>query len=388
LSALGGGLLGADATIAEREVEKVWGGDRSTVASLSVRSGLDALLTALRWPAGDEVLVSAVTIPDMLRVIEAHGLTPVPLDVKRDSLAPDVVETAARITPRTRAMLIAPLFGSRIPLGSFAELARRRDVSLWEDAAQGYSADGDVGSEFADVSFFSFGTIKAQTALGGACLRFRDSRLAEECRRVQAAWPWQTDGEFRRKVRRALLLQAASSRLPFTIAHAGANAFGFDLDDRLASAVRGFQGDDLLVQIRRRPSRALLALLHYRLTKPDRRWLLRKTELASELRRRLPRECVLGAAADFPTHWVAPILSRDSLGLQSRLRRAGYDATIRASQLRVVPPAGMHPEWQTPEANDWHSRLIYLPLHPSLRSEHLHEMVNLIAEFESAAAGS
>ena len=53
---------------------------------LSVRSGWDLLLHVLAWPAGSEVIVSAITHPDMIRILRAHGLVPVPVDVDLDTL--------------------------------------------------------------------------------------------------------------------------------------------------------------------------------------------------------------------------------------------------------------------------------------------------------------
>jgi DegT/DnrJ/EryC1/StrS aminotransferase family len=54
---------------------------------LSVRSGWDLWLRAQGLRAGDEVLVSAVTHPDMIRIIHAHGLRAVPVDIDPGTLA-------------------------------------------------------------------------------------------------------------------------------------------------------------------------------------------------------------------------------------------------------------------------------------------------------------
>ena len=46
------------------------------------------MLEALALPAGSEVLVSAVTHPDMIRILEAHELVAVPVDLDTATLAP------------------------------------------------------------------------------------------------------------------------------------------------------------------------------------------------------------------------------------------------------------------------------------------------------------
>ena len=76
----------APETIRKR-IESEWCPGDASLACLSVRSGFDALLHALDFPPGSEMLVSAVTIPDMVRIIEARGFVPVPVDIEMRQLA-------------------------------------------------------------------------------------------------------------------------------------------------------------------------------------------------------------------------------------------------------------------------------------------------------------
>ncbi|CAN5838156.1 hypothetical protein BH18ACT11_BH18ACT11_03570 [soil metagenome] len=80
----------------------------------SVRSGWDLWLGAKDLRAGDEVLVSAVTHPDMVRIVRAHGLRAVPVDIDPETLAPRPCMLEAALTSRTRVVLVAHLFGGRI----------------------------------------------------------------------------------------------------------------------------------------------------------------------------------------------------------------------------------------------------------------------------------
>src|SRR4051794_3924978 len=82
-----------------------WVPPQGVVLALSVRSGFDLLLTALDLPAGSEVIMSAVTIPDMARIVQHHRLTPVPVDVHGRTLQPVTEDLERSITPRTRAIL-------------------------------------------------------------------------------------------------------------------------------------------------------------------------------------------------------------------------------------------------------------------------------------------
>jgi len=153
----------------QQSAEQTWPGSDDVIACLSARSGLDLMLGQLGLPAGSEVLVSAVTIEDMVTILRHHGLVAVPMDVKPTDMSPSFKDINRAITSRTKAMLIAHLFGTRLPLQPFAEKAQEHGLLLWEDCAQAF--DGRyAGHPEADAVMFSFGPIKTATALGGGAV--------------------------------------------------------------------------------------------------------------------------------------------------------------------------------------------------------------------------
>src|SRR5215210_8291692 len=162
-------------------------GDEGLVC-LSVRSGWDLWLGAQGLRAGDEVLVSAVTHPDMVRIIRGHGLRAVPVDIDPETLAPRPWMLEVALTPRTRVVLVAHLFGGRMDLGPVARFARERGLLLVEDCAQAFQGPERVGDSAADVSMYSFGTLKTSTALGAAVLRVRDREVLGRMRGKQASY--------------------------------------------------------------------------------------------------------------------------------------------------------------------------------------------------------
>jgi dTDP-4-amino-4,6-dideoxygalactose transaminase len=100
----------------EQRLERTWPEGAIALACLSVRSGFDALLQTLDFEPGTEILVSAITIRDMTRIIEAHGLVPVPIDLDMEKLVVQPESLAQALTVRTKAILVAHLFGSRMPM--------------------------------------------------------------------------------------------------------------------------------------------------------------------------------------------------------------------------------------------------------------------------------
>src|SRR5262249_23351690 len=261
----------------ERAVLRAVGGDEALVC-LSVRSAFDLLLQALALEPGEEVLVSAVTHPDMVRIIEAHGLRAVPVDLDLHTLAPRIAVAERALTDESRVMLVAHLFGGRCDLEPLAAFAKRHDLLLVEDCAQSYAGPGDLGSGPADVSLFSFGSIKTATALGGCVARVADAPLRWRMEELQSRYPLQARTAYTRRVLRFTgLFVIGRPRAYAAFARALARG-GVDLDSIINGSVCGFTDDDLLPAIRRRPSAPLLALLARRLRRFDAGRLQRRAD--------------------------------------------------------------------------------------------------------------
>lgn len=121
--------------------------------------------------------MSAVTIPDMVKIVEAHQLVPVPLDLDTDSMIPRVDLLDKAISSKTKMIVLAHI-SDRYKLDPFVEFAKKHSLMLVEDCAQVFCGWEDyTGDPRADVSMFSFGTIKTATANGGAVFRIRDQQL-------------------------------------------------------------------------------------------------------------------------------------------------------------------------------------------------------------------
>lgn len=367
--------------VVARSLAETVGDGEAAVACLSVRSGLDLVLQALSLPHGSEVLISAITIPDMVRVLEHHGLTPVPVDLDMDRLEVPLDALEEGFTSRTRVVLAAHLFGSRMDLDGITTLAHRHGCLVFEDCAQAY--DGIYpGHPRSDVVMFSFGPIKTSTALGGAILYIRDPTLRNHVRAIQAAYPVQPIRAYRRRLLRFLGLKALARPAPFAAAVALCRMAGRDHDRLISQLVRGFPGDALITKLRYRPCSPLLTMLARRRRQSVRTVVARRAALAQAVMAALPERRFPGRQARRHTHWALPLVSADPEGLARRLWAAGFDATRSASSLIVVePPPGRRPAARAASAL---SHLLYLPLHPSLDRIALARMVRTINAFERA----
>lgn len=181
------------------------GAEDDGIATLSVRAGWDLLLATCGWPAGSEVLVSAITHPGMAVLVAEAGLVAVLVELDLDTLLPCPVALAAAVTRRTRAVLVAQLFGGSSDLAELAASCRERGLLLVEDAAQAWTGPATLRS-VADVTLVSFGLIKTATAAGGALVRVADPALLQRLHHGCSTWPVQKRAAYGRRLVRALAL--------------------------------------------------------------------------------------------------------------------------------------------------------------------------------------
>jgi dTDP-4-amino-4,6-dideoxygalactose transaminase len=364
-------------------IESLWDTERANLACLSVRSGLCALLETLQLPVGSEVIVSSLTIRDIVRILEEYGLVAVPVDLDVERLEVRHEAFEACITAKTKAVLIAHVFGSRMPLEGIIATARARRLWVLEDCAQTFACDDFRGNSLSDVVLFSFGPIKTATALGGAIIGFRDRALRDRVAAVQKAWPCQSRREYAWRVGKMMALQALAYRLPFTLFVVACNMLGRKHDELITSSLRGFGRGNLLEKAKRRPNSALLALLNRRLHALDSVRISRRIQLAKTLQELMPSVIFPGKRAANHTHWVIPILTDHPEELLTKLWNAGFDATRGGSSLYAVPFQAGDGSHVRSQASDMIERVVYLPMHPSLSGNEMRRLAELICKFHA-----
>jgi perosamine synthetase len=349
----------------------VWPDAPSHVVALSVRTTWDALLAVHKWPAGSEVIFSEANIPDMVELIRAHGLVPVAVPVDPATLAVVAADVAGRITARTRAILISPLFGSRMPLAAIGALARAHELLLVEDNAQAYAGSGWHGSPEADVAIFSFGLIKTRTALGGAVAFLRDPKLTENLRQHLQTYRRVTVSQYYQKWARAVLLHALSQRPWFGLFRLVLEICGLDPDDWLSRATRGFQGTELLKALRRQPHRATVALLRRRLVSDTPSRLGSRIERGRQSIAGLPS--ALGRLALDSAFWALPVRVPDRDDFAIKAREAGFDLSHRASSLCC------HGDEESPFSRAL-EEVLYLPISTPMPETEWQRLLDLLRE--------
>ena len=133
-----------------------------TAGAVGVSSGSDALIISLMAEGigrGDEVITSPFTFFATVGAIVRVGATPVFADIDPVTFNIDPEKVAAKITPRTKAIIPVHLFGQAADMDPIMELARKHHLVVVEDACQAIGAEykgrrvGSIGT-YGAFSFF------------------------------------------------------------------------------------------------------------------------------------------------------------------------------------------------------------------------------------------
>src|SRR5580658_4060613 len=123
------------------EAFAAWVGAKHAVSFSSGTAALHAAAFTAGLRPGDEAITSPLTFAATANCVLYQGATPVFADVLDDTLNLDPELVAARITPRTKAILPVDYAGHPADLDSFLQLADRHGLILIEDACHALGAE-------------------------------------------------------------------------------------------------------------------------------------------------------------------------------------------------------------------------------------------------------
>ena len=146
----------------------------------SCTHALELALMALGIGPGDEVVCPSFTFVSTANAILRVGARPVFADIEEETLGLAVASVAARLSPRTRALLPVHYGGIAPDMDGLLALARGRGLRVVEDAAQGLAASyrGAPLGTLGDAGCFSFHETKNVTCGEGGALAVSDSAIA------------------------------------------------------------------------------------------------------------------------------------------------------------------------------------------------------------------
>lgn len=174
-----------------KELEEALAAFVGSAHCITVSSGTEALLIALMAldiGPGDEVITSPFTFAATAETIVLAGAKPVFVDVEPDTCNIDVSQIAARITPRTRAIMPVSLYGQVADMAPINALAAQHGLAVIEDAAQSFGAlyQGRRSCGLSTFGATSFFPSKPLGCYGdGGALFTDDAALAQAAREIR-----------------------------------------------------------------------------------------------------------------------------------------------------------------------------------------------------------
>lgn len=158
---------------------------------ISVSSGTEALLIALMALGvghGDEVITTPFTFVATAEVIVLLGAKPVFVDVDPRTANIDPTRIAAKITPRTKAIIPVSLYGQVAEMDAINAIADAHGIPVIEDGCQSFGSDY-YGRKSCGLSTFGATSFFPSKPLGcygdGGALFTNDDALAQAAREIR-----------------------------------------------------------------------------------------------------------------------------------------------------------------------------------------------------------
>ncbi|MFC2529979.1 DegT/DnrJ/EryC1/StrS family aminotransferase [Segatella oris] len=176
--------LGPNVNGFEKDLESFMGQQKRIVALSSGTAAVHLALIACGVKAGDEIIVQTFTFCASSHPITYLGAKPVFVDSESDTwnMSPELLEEAikdriAKTGRKPKAIVPVYLYGMPAKIDEILSVAERYDISVVEDAAEGFGSRYDrqmVGS-FGRYGVLSFNGNKMITTSGGGALICPDS---------------------------------------------------------------------------------------------------------------------------------------------------------------------------------------------------------------------
>lgn len=162
-------------------------GAKHAIGCANGTDALEILLKAAGIGHGDEVLVPAVSWIATSEAVSNVGGTPVFVDIEPETYTLDPAAAAAKVTPRTKAIIPVHLYGQMADMDAITSLAAKHGLFVLEDCAQAHGAKykGRMAGRIGHAGSFSFFPGKNLGAYGDAGgMITDDDSLAERARMI------------------------------------------------------------------------------------------------------------------------------------------------------------------------------------------------------------
>lgn len=133
-------INGADVQLFAKELENYLG-VKHVIPCANGTDALQIAMMGLGLKPGDEVITADFTFAATVEVIALLQLTPVLVDVEKDTFNIDIEAIKKAITPKTKAIVPIHLYGRPANMEAIMQIANEYNLFVIEDNAQGIGSD-------------------------------------------------------------------------------------------------------------------------------------------------------------------------------------------------------------------------------------------------------
>ena len=323
------------------------------LAMNSATAALHVALAALDIGPGDDVVVPTLTFVATANAVRYCGARPVFADIaSMDCWNIDAPTIEAALTPATRAVVVVHYAGFPCDMPAIMALARARGLAVVEDVAHAPGAllNGKAMGAWGDAGCFSFFSNKNMTTAEGGMLTTQRQDIADRARKLRS-----------------------HGMTTLTLDRHKGHAFDYDVVE-------------LGYNYRMSELNAALGLVQLgRLESGNHR----RAELVGAYRERLAR--ISGLSVPFTTsigtssHHLMPVLlpeGTDRHGVMAHMKEQGIQTSIHYRPIDTFSAyvaAGLGPSTAVPRSHAVGSRVVTLPLYPSMSMTQLDHVCSALA---------
>lgn len=145
---------------------------QKVLLTTSGTSALDMAMLLCKFKPGDEVILPSYTFSSTATSILVGGATPVFVDIRPDTMNIDENKIEEAITEKTKALVAVHYAGVSCEMDKILEIARRHNLKVIEDAAQGVMSTykGKALGTIGDFGCYSFHETKNYSMGEGGAL--------------------------------------------------------------------------------------------------------------------------------------------------------------------------------------------------------------------------
>lgn len=161
-------------------------GMQHAVSFNSGRSSLYAILKALDFEKGSQIMIQAFTCNAVPNPILWAGLEPIYVDCN-DDYNMSLADLQKKITEKTKAIVIQHTFGQPADLEKIQQFCKEHNLLLIEDCAHALGAEfqGKKVGTFGDVAFFSFARDKVISCVYGGMAVTNNEKIGAKLKLLQ-----------------------------------------------------------------------------------------------------------------------------------------------------------------------------------------------------------